>query len=457
MYLKRIIDTNLNIKFKGIKLNSKDIKRGDIFIPFPNRYNHIDDIVDKCLIITDKPYKHKNAIVVSNLETEIINIFDKYYNYPLRGINLIGVTGTDGKTTVSSILKDLLNSPTIGTNGFLIGKKTYPLANTTPSIDILYSCFNKVRNKKYKNLVMEVSSEAYLTKRIGNLNFSIAILTNITRDHLDKHKSLDNYINSKLELFKHSKIAILNKDSKYYNLFKENSHISYSYGFNKESDLRILEYKLLKNKSFIVFKYKNKIYKTYYPLLGKFNVLNIASSILTMLVLGYSMKDIKNRLNKIKPVKGRMEIMSLKPFIVLDYAHTEKATYCVLNYFSRFNKDIITILGAAGDRYKEKRKLVGEYALKYSKLVIFTMDDPRDEDPCLIIKDMINRDYSNYLIILDRKEAIKYAINNYQNDLILVLGKGRDNYMLVNNQKIKYSDYKTIKKDLKRKKQKNKK
>ena len=138
------------------------------------------------------------------------------------------------------------------------------------------------------------------------------------------------------------------------------------------------------------------------------------------------------------------------PFVVLDYAHTTNATYNVLKYFSKFEKNIITIVGCAGDRYKEKRSEIGSLVLKYSKMVIFTMDDPRYENPLDIIDEMIGKSKKkNYLKIINRKDAITYAIGNFPNDLILVLGKGRDDYMAINDKKIPYSDYETIKEILK--------
>ena len=297
---------------------------------------------------------------------------------------------------------------------------------------------------------MEVSSEAYLTNRIGNLPFDIAILTNVKKDHLDKHKSVKNYLNCKLKLFKHIEISIINSDQKYYRLFQKNSKINYSYGFHLKSDLRILKYKLYENKTIIWFSYQHKKYKIISPLLGKFNVYNVSSCLLTMFVLGFKPSDAIAKIKNIKQVKGRMEIMSKKPFVVLDYAHTTNATYNVLKYFAKFNKNIITVVGCAGDRYKEKRKEIGSLVLKYSKLVVFTMDDPRYEEPLDIIEEMIVKSKKkNYLKIIDRKEALNYAIRNFPNDLILILGKGRDDYMAINNEKIPYSDYETIKEILK--------
>ena len=452
MNLKEIIDVDKKINFKNIVLNSKDVKENDLFIPYGgaiDRNKYIEDALNKkcSYVITNKPYNNKKVIEVKDLDTKIIKLFNSYYNNILNDINLIGITGTDGKTTIASIMGDLLLSPTIGTNGFNILDKNEPLNNTTPSLDILFSLFNKALKRGFKNIIMEVSSEAYLTKRIGNLPFKIAIFSNITLDHLDKHKTFENYLNCKLELFKHSEIGIINRDSKYYKKFKEVSLQSFSYGFNRKSDLRILSYKLYFDKTKIKFKYLDKKYELKYPLLGKFNVYNVAACILTMLKLGLSIEDILKKFKNIKQVKGRMEILYNKNIlVVLDYAHTTNATLNVLKFFKRFKRNIITVVGAAGGRYKEKRSEIGKIVLKYSKLVIFTMDDPRFENPNKIIKDMtFATKRKNYLKILNRKEAIFYALSKaLDNDIILILGKGRDNYMLVREEKIPYSDYQTI-------------
>ena len=450
MLLRDIINTSSKIKFNNIKLNSKDINKNDLFIPFggvENRNKYINDALNrKCsAVITNINYNNKKVFKVDNLNDEIISIFNKYYNYPLKNIKLIGVTGTDGKTTITSILSDMLNCPSVGTNGFKINNKYQKLDNTTPSLDILYKCFKESCN--YNNVVMEVSSEAYLRNRLGNLKFDIGVLSDVTRDHLDKHKSLDNYINCKLELFKHSKISILNRDSKYYELFKNNSHKYYSYGFNKRSDLRIISYKLCIDYSIIKFKYKNKKYRVKYNLVGKFNVYNLACCILTLISLGYNIEDILKRINNINKVLGRMDIVYNNKYkIIIDYAHTENSTKNVLKFLRKFNKNIITVVGCAGDRFKDKRSIIGNIVLKYSKLVIFTMDDPRYEDVNNIIEEMIgNNKKKNYLKIINRTKAIEKGISLCKrNYILLILGKGSDTYMAINNKLEYYSDYDTV-------------
>lgn len=456
MYLKDILDTDLDIEFNNIQTNTLNIQKKDLFIPYggvTNRLNYLNDAIKKqaAAVITNQDIKtNKIPIVkVNNLDKEIINILNKYYNYPLSNINLIGITGTDGKTTLTSIISDLLNCPSLGTIGYKMNNKIFNTLNTTPSIEMIYYYFNQTKINNYHNLVMEVSSESYLTKRIADLNFDIGVFTNITKEHLDKHIDFNNYLNCKINLFKHSKISILNKDSKYFSKIKKHCLKYYTYGFKFNSTIRILNYKLYSNKTIINFKYLNKKYQVISPLLGKFNVYNLVASILTLIILNYSIDDILNRIKNIKPVLGRMQTVYNNKFqIIIDYAHTINATKEVLKYFYKINKNIITIVGCAGDRYKEKRKVIGKLVLKYSKLVIFTMDDPRYEDVNKIIDEMIdNSKKNNYIKIINRENAIKYAINYAKvNDLILILGKGTDNYMLINDFKIPYSDINIVNK-----------
>lgn len=457
MKLNDIIKIDDDISFNQIKLHSKEIQKGDLFIPFggvSDRSKYIEEAIKKgasCIISDKKISTSIPSFQIRNLEEEIISIFNKYYQYPLKDISLLGVTGTEGKTTVATILSQLLMCPSIGTNGFFYNSKTSPLENTTPSLDILYSCFKKSCDNNDKNIVMEVSSEAYLTKRIASLPFKVGIFLNISKEHLDKHKNFKNYLDCKLKLFNHSDIIIINKDTKCFNKIKKyikrQQKKYYTYGFKKGVDLKILSYQLYPDKTKMTFLYDKKRQEIESNLLSEFNVSNIACSILTLLKLGYSLEEIKKRLNLIKTIPGRMETLYKKDFhIVIDYAHTTNATYEVLKFYSKFYKNITTIVGCAGGRYKDKRKKIGKIVLKYSKLVIFTMDDPRDEDPNEIIKDMLsNTKKRNYKIIINRKQAIKDAIKNAKRgDLILVLGKGRDDYMAICDKKIKYSDYDTI-------------
>ena len=437
------------IKKKNIRVNTKDIKKGDIFVcttGLMDKNEFIPDAIKKgcSLVITDRDITDKiKYLKVRDIDKYLRYLLDIKYDYPLDNVNLIGVTGTDGKTTAASIIKDMINGSYIGTNGVRYQEMVIDTNNTTPSIDYLFEYFQMFKERRVHDIVMEVSSESYLTKRIPTLKFNVGIFLNISYEHLDKHHTFDNYLLCKKELLKNSDIKIINRDDKYFNEITKDIDNYLTFG-KKKSDLRIKDYQLCEDKTIITFIYQKKEYQIISPLIGEYNVYNLASSILTLLALNYSMNDIIKRIKNIKVIPGRMEHFYINnKHVVIDYAHTIKATNEVLKFMDLFHhKKIITVLGCAGGRYIEKRPLIGKIVLKYSKKAFFTMDDPRWEDPRDIIHDMLSETKKkNYEIIINREDAIKKAVNEAKkDDLVLILGKGRDNYMIINDEKIPYND-----------------
>ena len=394
-------------------------------------------------------------IKVQNTNDTYYQILNNYYNYPLDNLKLIGITGTDGKTTTAMIINDLLNnyvnSSYLGTNGFILKEKVIKTKNTTPSIDTLFKYFDVLNKNNYDNLVMEVSSEALLHNRCHNINFDIAVLTNIKKDHLNVHKTFKNYLESKTKLFKQANLCILNKDDKHFNYIKRkcNKNII-TYGTNKKCDYYFYNINEYRDKTTFKLKVNNKIYNITSPLIGKFNVYNLVSAIATLNCFNINITSIINNIKKIKQVPGRLQKIDFKQNydIVLDYAHTSNATYEVLKLFNKIKKgNIITVVGCAGKRYKDKRSEIGKIVTTYSDKVIFTMDDPRDEKVLDIINDMISKvKNNNYKIIENREKAIFEALHlAKENDTVLILGKGLDNYMAINDKYVKYSDLTVIK------------
>ena len=443
------------VKKKNIRVNSKDIKKGDIFVcatGIMDKNEFIPDAIKKgcSFVITDKDINPKiKHLKVDDILKFLRYILDIKYDYPLDNVNLIGVTGTDGKTTTASIIKDMIDGSYIGTNGVRYQDILINTNNTTPSIDYLFEYFNLFKKRKVQDVVMEVSSESYLTNRIPTIKFTVGVFLNISYEHLDKHHTFENYLLCKKELLKNSSIKIINRDSEYFKEIVKDIDNYLTFG-KKKSDLQIKKYQLLEDKTLITFLYQKKEYEIVSPLIGEYNVYNLAASILTLLSLNYSMNDIIKRIKNIKIIPGRMEHFYINnKHIVIDYAHTIKATKEVLKFMDLFHhKKIITVLGCAGGRYVDKRPLIGKIVLKYSKKAYFTMDDPRWEDPINIVNDMISQTKKkNYEIIINREEAIKKAINEANDsDLILILGKGRDNYMIIRDDKIPYSDIDVLEK-----------
>lgn len=448
-----------------IKTNSKYVKKDDIFIcihdEFEDRHKYIDDIKNASAIIVDKDITKKSEIPlikVNDTNNTLFEIYNNYYEKPLDNLSIIGVTGTDGKTTTSLVLKEILsnfkNTAYLGTNGFHYNDKKIKTKNTTPSIDTFLKYANFLNKDDITSLVMEVSSEGLLHNRCNNLRFKRAIITNVTGDHLNIHKTFDNYLKSKLRLFSlldYDGIAIINTDDISYDYIKEMDINIISYGTNKNADYQILEIKELENKTIFKLKHKDKIFEIKSPLLGKFNVYNLTAVISCLGSLGISIDEIKDYIPSITQISGRMNIFYSKKGaqIILDYAHTLKSTTEILTFANKIKKGkIITVVGSAGGRETEKRKDIGKIVTDLSDEVIFTMDDPRYEKVKDIIDELTKTSTkNNYISIINRKKAIKHAIKiGKKDDIILILGKGTDTYMAVKDKYKKYSDLKIIKK-----------
>ena len=452
----------------NIKTNSKQVKKNDIFICIhdekEDRHKYIKDIKKASAIIIDKEQNNKNnipLIKVNNTNDTLFQIYNSYYNNPLKNLNIIGITGTDGKTTTAYLIKEILNKKEetayLGTLGFIYKDKIIKTNNTTVSIDKLLEFANTLKKENINNLVMEVSSEGLLHNRCNHVLFNQIIITNITKDHLNIHKTYNNYLNTKLKIINHLKkdgIAIINKDDNSYkeiNKVLKKKHIKrITYGKNK-SNMQISNIKETYKKTSFNIKIKSNNYKIETNLLSKVNVYNIVPALIAVNNIGISIEEIINIIKNIKQVPGRLNtfITKKESIIILDYAHTVNATKNILEFANNIKKrNIITVVGCAGGRDKEKRKEIGQIVTNKSNTVIFTMDDPRYEKVKDIIKDMTKElKKNNYIYIKNRKKAIKYAINiSKKDDLILILGKGTDNYMAIKNKYKKYNDLKQIKK-----------
>ena len=450
-----------------IKNNSKHVKKNDIFIcthdELEDRHKYIKDIKNASAIIVDKEINIKTNIPiirVNNTNDTMFQIYNTYYQKPLEKINIIGITGTDGKTTTAYIINEILNqiefSAYLGTLGFRYKDKIINTNNTTVEVKKLLECANVLKKENIKNLVMELSSEGLLHNRCNNIKLKRAIITNITSDHLNIHKTFDNYLNSKLKiinLLKKDAPLITNIDDISYKYIK-NKNIKakiITYGFNKKADYRIKDYSLSNQNTVFTIKHKNKDYKIESPLLGIFNIYNLTAAIVTINSLGIDIERIIEIIKTISPIPGRLNVFKTKNQItlILDYAHTINATKNILEYANNTKEGkIITVVGCAGGRDKEKRKEIGKLVTELSDKVIFTMDDPRYEKVKDIVNDMlkeVNKD--NFIYIKNRKKAIKKAVKiAKKNDTILILGKGTDNYMAIKNKYKKYNDLKEIKK-----------
>lgn len=455
MKLNKLIDTDLDINIKGIVDDSRLVKDGYIFVATKgfnvNHFDHIKDAIDRgsVFLITDREIDFSFPhLVVDNIDEYYKNICLKFYDINLDDFYFIGITGTDGKTTTATIVNRLIkNSAYIGTNGLTINNKTISTSNTTPCISELYSDLRKVKDAGINTVVMEVSSEALLHNRVDNMKFDIIGFTNITGDHLNVHGGFDNYLNCKLKLLdlvKDTGYVVINGDDS--SLRKIDCKNKYSFGkSNCDYTINSISYD---GKNTVIN--LNDMYITS-PLKGEYNVYNVVMSFVIGLLYGIDSNELISYISTLKPISGRCETLNFgQDFdIVLDYAHTINGIDSILDTFSDYDR-IITVTGCAGGRDHSKRSIIGDIVMSKSDISIFTMDDPRYEDVNSIIDEMVG-DNKDYIRIIDREEAINYALSIAgKGDVVLILGKGRDNYMAIGDKKVKYSDIDVIEKYFKK-------
>ncbi|MGL4732030.1 MAG: UDP-N-acetylmuramoyl-L-alanyl-D-glutamate--2,6-diaminopimelate ligase, partial [Clostridium sp.] len=371
-------------------------------------------------------------------------------------LEVIGVTGTNGKTSITTFLKQILSKRAqtglIGTININDGKNEIISKNTTPESIDLQSYFNDMINNNCKYCAMEVSSHSLALNRVGSVNFSIGIFTNLTEDHLDFHKNLEDYRNAKEKLFHKTSIAnIINIDDEggkvIFDNIKKLSTPVYTYGINSDADFTASEIKLYPNG--VSYKLKTLTYTDYIyvNIPGKFTVYNTLGVISACYILNIDIETIKDVLKNTPGVKGRFENIKNDEglTVIVDYAHTPDALENVLNTSKEFVKGkIITVVGCGGDRDKTKRPIMGKIAQQKSDISIITSDNPRTESPSLIIKDMlkgIDMDNDNFMVIEDRKEAIYKAIELANvGDVVMIAGKGHENYQIVGTTKHHFDD-----------------
>lgn len=428
--------------------NSKYIKKGDIFLVDKDNEKYASDAIKKgaSKIVTElgKDYD------IETIKVGSINEYIKNY-YDFSNIKIIGITGTNGKTTTCFLIYQMLkylnvNACYIGTIGCYVNRMVLPLNNTTPSIDVLYNLiYDAVNMYNCEVIVMEVSSHALKQDRVYGLLFDSIAVTNITKDHLDYHKTLNDYINSKkkiTKMLKNNKVCILNKNDKWYKKFINKENNNYVIGKN----VKIKKVNTNLDSTNIMF-IDDEFYNIKTSLVGMFNVYNFLMAYKILKEFKYDYNKILENAYIFKAPPGRMEKIYYKSNIIfIDYAHTPDAVLKVLKMVNKIpNKGIITVTGCGGNRDKEKRQIMGEIATKYSRHVIFTNDNPRFEDEKEIINDIVKNAKKNYKIIYDRKEAIKEGIESLkEKNILMILGKGHEDYQEIKGIKYHFSDIKTV-------------
>lgn len=433
----------------NIKDDSRKVNKGDIFVALKKFHDGHEYVLEAIkngaskVVVEEGDYEVE-TIKVKNTHEYLVNyLYDNYYD-KIKNLKLIGMTGTNGKTTTCFLIYQALNKlgikcAYIGTIGFYLDKKIKVLNNTTPDILEIYELLLECVDNDCEYVVMECSSHALDMHRLAGLQFQYGIFSNLTQDHLDYHKNLENYIKAKQKLFDQVTIkTLVNSDDKYKDYFVRDNTITYGLnGDYKLSDINLKER---------TFKVNNITYKT--KLIGKHNIYNLLVVIALLSELKLNTKVIE----ELTCPPGRMDIVNFNNnMIVIDYAHTPDAVSKILDSVKEleFNK-IITIIGCGGDRDSFKRPIMSKIACDNSDYVIFTNDNPRYENPNNIISDMLhNLDKFNYEIILNREKAIIKGIQMLEkNDILLVLGKGHENYQIINGVKHHFDDKEIVLKNI---------
>ncbi|KJV69585.1 UDP-N-acetylmuramoyl-L-alanyl-D-glutamate--2,6-diaminopimelate ligase [Candidatus Neoehrlichia procyonis] len=443
----------LACKISGISSHSKHIKPGYAFICLSEK-SHM--FIPEAIKLGAKFIVTKNYNTLNN--NKIITCSDPYKLYHLLSSKLhnnkqphfiAAVTGTNGKTSVVDFCRQiwyLLNykSASIGTLGTFINKQLlYKNSLTTPDPTNLHQILSKLYNKQVQYLCLEASSHGIDQKRINNTIISAAAFTNLSHDHLDYHNDMKSYFSAKKKLFSHvvtrEGYSILNMDIAEYPQLKAIARSSkiITYGTNK-GDIQILSSCSNKKGHYIKIKIYNSIYEKFFPVLGQFQIYNLMCAIGIIIASGVKYKDLP--IEKLATPKGRME--KINDFIIIDYSHTPdalKSTLLSLQLHG-YSKTIL-VFGCGGNRDIEKRKIMGKIAAQYTTKTIITDDNPRNEDPQKIRKEILSHCH-NSIEIPNREEAIKYAIeeainNNY---IVLIAGKGHENTQIIGNKILDFND-----------------
>lgn len=463
-----------NHEIKLVSDNSKKTNTDGIFVAIKGEVHDGHDYIFACVkqkvktIIYDDLYydylcfPNTNMIRVHDTKKVLSLLANYYYKEASLNVNLIAATGTNGKTTVTTLIYNmfcLLNEKCsiIGTNEIKIAEDNFISKNTTPGALMIHKLIYKSLQKEIKNVVMEVSSHALKQQRISQLDFDTIIYTNFSHDHLDYHKTFDDYFYSKALLFNclgnylNDKKVLFNGDDNHYKKFMALTNVEYyTYGIGSHNDFQARN--IICDVDYISFHYycfnefigivnTNNIF-------GFFNVYNLLACISYFYINHYNMDEIFNIMPQLNGVKGRMQKV-INPFginVFIDFAHSPDSVYRILKEIKIISKKrIITVIGCGGNRDPLKRPLIGKITTNLCDFVIFTSDNPRYENPNFIIKEIVKGAVrNNYKMIENREDAIKYAINFIKkDDIVVILGKGHEDYQIINGNKHHFNDYDT--------------
>lgn len=458
----------LDVKITGITHDSRQVKEGDCFIAISGYKDDGNKYVDEAvargakLVISEtgpeSEYIEITCVRLKNIRKAYAKISLNFYGNPLKDKYIVGVTGTNGKTTVVSLIESIFKGSKktvkFGTLGAWCGANGRKASLTTPEANEIYKFLAEECDGDFENIVMEVSSVALELDRVAGIEFSQAIFTNLSGDHLDFHKDMENYFDSKLSLFRSlspDKWAIINIDDERGSSIIEIIDSKYiTYGFSKGADVRPVNYKLSENGIKALISTPAGEVNIESGLIGRINLSNILAAVASAIIRDISFDDIALAMKEFKRVKGRLDKVFEGDFtIIIDYAHTDNALENLLMSLKELNYNkIILVFGAGGSRDKTKRPRMGAVAARYADEIIITSDNPRDEDPGSIIEQIIAgfpAGFKSYQIEVDREKGIAAGINiASKGDVVIIAGKGHEDYQILGGEVIHFDDYEVV-------------
>ena len=456
-----------NMEITGIAYDSRKVRKGYLFVCIDGTTTDGHDFIPQAIengaaaIVVQKDVKLPEEIsIVRTPDTRyaLAHISDAFYGHPSGRFKLVGVTGTKGKTTTTFMVKAILESAgkkagLVGTLGSRIGDRMLYTERTTPESHDLQSLFSEMVDEGVDSVVMEVSSQGLALHRVSCCDYEIGVFTNLTKDHIGpkEHSSMEDYLEAKTRLFRMCKKGLVNNDSEYADeIMKKAECVLLTFGIHKKSDIMAAD--IVKHPQSVEFKVVTPWFsdrmKVNIP--GKFSVYNALTAIGVCGMLGISSEAIKAGLEKVQ-VPGRAELVNTgRNFsVMIDYAHTPDSLENILSTVKDYAPGrVVSVFGCGGDRDKTKRPMMGEISGRIASFTIITSDNPRTEDPEAIVNDIeegIRKSGGSYIRIVDRREAIKYALNNaLAGDVIVLAGKGHETYQTFKDKTIHFDEREVV-------------
>ena len=463
MKLQDLIAIDRDVDITGIATDSRKVEKGNLFLCLKGEkrggHDHVKEALDKgaAFIVTEKKLGISNEILVPDTHRAASALYSSWYGNPQNGLTVIGVTGTNGKTSTVAMLDAIYRSAdyktaTLGTLGMTMDGEHEESDNTTPLPEVLYRKLKEARDRGVDRVIMEVSSHALARHRTADIHFATAIYTNLTQDHLDYHKTMQRYAETKQSLFRQCDTGLFNYDDPYsYYASQVSPCATYGYGHKSGCDFRIqgVPKGSLDGISYSV-SYQKSFFEICVPVMGSFQIYNSLAAASCAMLDGVDIPIVQDALSRFCGVKGRLETIYNGEFtVVIDYAHTPDALLSVLKVLKsdqdQSHSRLRVLFGCGGDRDRSKRPIMGHIAMLFADDVIITSDNPRSEDRRAIIEDVLSgtdhHSATTLKVIEDRREALQYAIDSSrQGDILLVAGKGHEEYEIDCNGKHSFSE-----------------